>query len=218
MGQIRERMEADLKLKGFARTTRKEYLLRARQFVAYYRRSPEQLGEEEVRKFLLHLVEERGVRAATHRMYVAALRFLFVVTLKRPEVVAAIPWPKVPRTLPDILSGEEVQKLLRAVRSLKHRALLRTAYSADLQITDACTLEVGDIDSKRMMSNRCMSTVYPSNHGSGILGPWITRTENKRDEACYFAGGTVKGPISWASSTGSRVARVAAQYFGASSR
>jgi integrase/recombinase XerD len=151
MGQIRERMEADLKLKGFSPTTSKEYLLRARHFVAYYRRSPEELGEGEVRQFLLHLVEERGVRAATHRMYVAALRFLFVVTLKRPEVVASIPWPKVPRPLPDILSGKEVEKLLSTVRSIKHRALLMTAYGAGLRISEACTLEVGDIDSKRMM-------------------------------------------------------------------
>jgi hypothetical protein len=87
MGRIRERMEADLKLKGFASTTCKEYLLRARHFVAYCQRSPEQLGEEDIRRFLLHLVEERGVRAGTHRMYVAALKFLFAVTLKRPEMV-----------------------------------------------------------------------------------------------------------------------------------
>jgi site-specific recombinase XerD len=84
-------------------------------------------------------------------MYVAALRFLFAVTLKRPEVVATVPWPKVPRKLPDILSGEEVERLLSAVRSLKHRALLMTAYGAGLRISEACTLEVGDIDSKRMM-------------------------------------------------------------------
>jgi integrase/recombinase XerD len=151
MGQIRDRMEADLKLKGFALTTRKEYLLRARHFVAYFGRSPEELGEPDVRKFLLHLVEERGVRATTHRMYVAAIKFLFAVTLKRPEVVATIPWPRVPKKLPDVLSGEEVERLLNATRSPKHRALLMTAYGAGLRISEACTLEVGDIDSKRMM-------------------------------------------------------------------
>jgi site-specific recombinase XerD len=150
MGRIRERMEADLELKGFARTTRKEYLLRVRHFVAHFGRSPDELGEKDVRQFLLHLVRDRGVRATTHRMYVAALRFLLVVTLQRPEVVAAIPWPKVPRTLPEILSGGEVERLLAAVRSLKHRALLMTAYGAGLRISEACTLEVGDIDSKRM--------------------------------------------------------------------
>jgi len=151
MGRIRERMEEDLELKGFAHTTRKAYLLRARHFVAYHRRSPEQLGEAEVREFLLHLVQERGVRPTTHHMYVAALKFLFAVTLKRPDVVAGIPWPKVPRTLPDVLSGEEVQRLLGAVRSLKHRALMMTAYGAGPRISEACTLEVGDIDSKRML-------------------------------------------------------------------
>ena len=95
MGRIRGRMEADLELKGFARTTRKDYLLRARHFVAHFGRSPETLGEEDVRQFLLHLVNEQGVRLTTHRMYVAALKFLFSVTLRRPEVVAALPWRKV---------------------------------------------------------------------------------------------------------------------------
>lgn len=151
MGRIRQRMEEDLELKGFAQTTRKDYLLRARHFVAYYGRSPEQLGEPEVRKYLLHLVQERGVRPTTHHMYVAALKFLFVVTLKRPEVVAGIPWPKVPRTLPDVLSGEEVRRLLGAARSLKYRALMMVAYGAGLRISEACALEVGDIDSERML-------------------------------------------------------------------
>ena len=150
MGRIRERMEADLALKGFARTTSKDYTLRARHFVEYFGRSPEVLGEDEVRQFLLHLVNDRGVRPTTHRMYVAALKFLFGVTLKRPDVVAAIPWPKIPRTLPDVMSGEEVQRLLGAVRSLKHQTLMMTAYGAGLRISEACTLEIGDIDSKRM--------------------------------------------------------------------
>jgi integrase/recombinase XerD len=151
MGRIRERMEADMELKGFARTTRKDYLMRARHFVAFYRRSPEHLGQEEVRNYLLHLVKEHGVRVTTVRMYVAALKFLYVVTLKRPEVVAAIPWPRVSRTLPDILSGEEVERLMSVVRSLKHRAIFMAAYGAGLRISEACTLEVGDIDSKRMI-------------------------------------------------------------------
>ena len=108
--------------------------MRARHFVAHFGRSPEELGPEEVRRFLLHVVHERGVRATTVRMYVAALKFLFAVTLKRPEVVAAIPWPKVARTLPDILSSDEVRKLLGAVRLLRYRAVLMTAYGAGLRI------------------------------------------------------------------------------------
>ena len=67
MGRIRDRMTADLELKGSLRLTRKEYLMRARHFVAHFGRSPEELGPEEVQRLLLHVVHERGVRATTVR-------------------------------------------------------------------------------------------------------------------------------------------------------
>jgi integrase/recombinase XerD len=151
MGQIAERMKADLELRGFAATTKKEYLRRAHNFVAHYGRSPTALGEEEVRGFLLHLVNKKQAGPATHCMYVAAIKFLYVTTLRRPEVVASIPWPKRPQTLPDVLTGEEVEWLLGAIQSVKHRTILMTAYGAGLRISEACSLQASDIDSARML-------------------------------------------------------------------
>jgi len=151
MGAIRDKMKADLELRGFALTTQSEYLRRARNFVAFHGRSPTEMGEGEIRKFLLHLVKEKKVAPATHHMYVAAIKFLYSTTLRHPELVANIPWPKRPRTLPDILTGDEVERLFRQIRSLKHRAILMTAYGAGLRISEACALKAADIDSKRML-------------------------------------------------------------------
>jgi len=151
MGLIRDKMKADLALRGFADTTKKEYLRRAQNFVAHYRRPPTQLGEPEIRKFLLYLVNERKLGAATHHMYVAAIKFLYRTTLGRPEVVANIPWPKQPQTLPDVLTGEEVERLFGQIATIKHRAILMTAYGAGLRISEACSLKPTDIDSKRML-------------------------------------------------------------------
>jgi site-specific recombinase XerD len=148
---IREKMTADLELRGFASTTKKEYLRRAQNFVAHYRRPPIELGEQEVREFLLHLVNERKAGSATQHMYIAAIKFLYTTTLNRPEVVAKIPWPKRAQTLPDILTGEEVEQIFQQIASLKHRAILMTAYGAGLRISEACSLETSDIDSKRML-------------------------------------------------------------------
>jgi len=114
-------------------------------------RSPTEMGEPQLRDYLLHLVNEKKVSPATHHMYVASLKFLYKTTLDRPEEVAKIPWPKVPRTLPDILSGEEVDCLLHSVHSVKHRAILMSAYGAGLRISEACCLKRSDIDSKRML-------------------------------------------------------------------
>jgi integrase/recombinase XerD len=151
MGQIAQKMKDDLKLRGFAETTQKEYLQRARNFVAHYRCSPTKLGEPEIRKFLLDLVNEKHASPATHHMYVAAIKFLYATTLERPEEVARIPWPKRPQKLPDVLTGEEVERLFTAIRSIKHRAILMTAYGAGLRISEACSLQTADIDSQRML-------------------------------------------------------------------
>lgn len=151
MGATRDKMQADLELRAFASTTKKEYLRRAHNFVAYHGRPPMELGEQEVREFLLYVVSKGKAGSATHHMYVAAIKFLYTTTLGRPEVVSNIPWPKRPQTLPDILTGEEVERLLHQITSLKHRAILMTAYGAGLRISEACSLRSADIDSKRML-------------------------------------------------------------------
>jgi integrase/recombinase XerD len=149
MGKLRDRMMEDLQLRDYARGTCKAYVDCARTFVAYHRKPPEQMGELEIRQFLMHLVETKKAGAARRKMYVAGIKFLYEVTLRRPEVVASIPWPKVAHRMPEILSGSEVTKLLDAVDSLKHRAVLMTAYGAGLRVSEACSLQVDDIDSQR---------------------------------------------------------------------
>jgi site-specific recombinase XerD len=150
MGKLRDQMIEDLQLRDYARGTCKAYVDCARAFVAYHRKSPEQLGELEIRQFLMHLLETKKAGPATRKMHVAAIRFLYQVTLRRPEVVASIPWPKVPHGVPEILSGSEVTQLLDAVESMKHRAVIMTAYGAGLRVSEVCSLQVEDIDSKRM--------------------------------------------------------------------
>src|SRR5512140_1878271 len=151
MEAIRDKMTGDLDLRGFASTTKEKYLQYAKNFVAYHRRSPTELGEAEIREFLLHLIHEREAGSATQRMYVAAIKFLYTTTLDRPEVVAKIPWPKRVEALPDILTGAEVEQLLQQIASLKHRAILMTTYGAGLRISEACSLQFADIDRKRML-------------------------------------------------------------------
>jgi site-specific recombinase XerD len=85
-------------------------------------------------------------------MHVAALKFLYRITLNRPRVVERIPYPKIPKALPDVLTREGVMAIIAAVRSVKHRTIIATAYAAGLRITEACRLHTrGDIDSTRML-------------------------------------------------------------------
>ena len=150
MGKLHDQMEGDLILKAYSPHTKRAYLRGVQQFVRHYMRSPEEMGETEVRNFLLYLVRDRQASPATQDMYVKALKFLYAVTLKRPEVVKDIPHPKRPKTLPVILSPEEVLRVFAAIRAVKYKAIIATAYAAGLRISEVCALQVSDIDSQRM--------------------------------------------------------------------
>lgn len=142
-------MEAEMKLRNFSERTQREYLRVVRVFSAHFGKPPEQLGTEQVREYLLDVRNRRA--PSTLKVYRAALRFFYESALGRPEVVAPIGSPKVPRKLPQVLSGTEVEALLAAIRSLKYRTLVMTTYAAGLRVSEACQLEPRDIDSSRML-------------------------------------------------------------------
>ena len=151
MGAIRDRMDGDMRLRGLSQVTRTEYLRRVGHFIAHYRVSPEQLGAEDVRRYMLHLTDQLHIGPANLKTHIAALKFLYNVTLDRPEVVARVRFPKVPRKLLEIPSPTEVAAVLSELSSPVYRALLFCAYGAGLRVSEACRLCVGDIDSKRMV-------------------------------------------------------------------
>jgi len=151
MSKLREKMEADLRLKGFRPNTQSAYVRCVRRFAKHFGRSPDRLGEAEVRSFLDFLACERQASPSTRRVYLGALNFFYRVTLERPAVVVKIPYPRVTQPLPDILSPQEIEQMLAATRSLKHRAILMTAYGAGLRVSEICALRVADIDSERMV-------------------------------------------------------------------
>ncbi|HET6496214.1 MAG TPA: site-specific integrase [Thermoleophilia bacterium] len=151
MGQLHDQMEADLKIGGYSSNTQRVYIFYARKFAAYFMRSPAEMGADEVRRFLLHLVEERCASRETIRQVRSSLRFLYGVTLNRPVEVEWVPVPRKQKRLPVVFSGTEVAELLEAVRRLKYRMILTAMYAAGLRISEACQLQPEDIDSKRMV-------------------------------------------------------------------
>ena len=147
MGELRERMLADLQLRNYARSTIDIYLRCVKRFAAHFMRSPELMGRSEIIQFLLAVKRTSGEH--NQKMHLAAIKFLYIQTLDRPEEVVRIPYPKISKPLPDVLSGSEVEALLCAVRSIKYRAILMTAYGAGMRISEVCALRSKDIDSKR---------------------------------------------------------------------
>jgi integrase/recombinase XerD len=148
---LRKKMQEELQRRNYSESTTVCYLRQITEFAKRFGRSPAQLGPEEIKQFQLYLVQEKKVSWATYIQATAALRFLYVKTLGRVFMAEKIPYPKRPKHLPTVLSQEEIQRLLDATRSLKHRALLMTLYGAGLRVSEACRLALGDIDSNRMV-------------------------------------------------------------------
>jgi len=149
--QLRKRMLEELQRRNYSESTTACYLRQITELARYFRRSPAQLGCDEIKQFQLYLVQEKKVSWATYIQTTAALRFLYGKTLDRAFMLEKIPYPKRPKYLPTVLSADEVGRLLKAARSLKHRALLMALYGAGLRVSEACRLRPSDIDSTRMM-------------------------------------------------------------------
>ena len=151
MGMLSERLLEDLKLRRYAESTVECYVRNVRCLAEYYPlRSPLRFVENDIRDYLLHLVN-KGIGPSTQHQVVASIKFFYQVTLDRPAVVERLPYPKVPRRLPVILTGNEVQRLLGCITSIMHRAICTVAYDAGLRINEACSLSARDIDSQRML-------------------------------------------------------------------
>jgi site-specific recombinase XerD len=138
-------------LKGFKLSTQRTYLREVSNFARYFDKSPEELGKEEVKEYLLHLMNDKKLSQGTFKFYVSGIKFLYNTTLKRHEVVQDIKYPKARIKLPVVLDLSEILALFSATDNIKHKAILMLIYSSGLRISEASRLKITDIDSKRMM-------------------------------------------------------------------
>lgn len=152
MTSLRQRMTEDMRIRNLALNTQTSYLQQVSLFARHFNKSPEYLGPEEIRAYQVYLTSERKLAPGSVLIAVAALRFLYKVSLKREwPFDEVIPAPKKPQKLPVILSPEEVLQFLGCVGSMKHRAILTVCYAAGLRISEAVSLKPTDLDSKRMV-------------------------------------------------------------------
>ncbi len=151
MTPLRRRMIEDMILRNYSPASIQTYVQCIARFAQHFGCSPERLGKEQVRAFLLHLRKERRVGMSYYNQNRCALRFVYEITLGRDDVARSIAPAKQPRTLPVVLSADEVARFFAAITNIKHRAILMTAYAAGLRVSEAVNLRVNDIDSRRMV-------------------------------------------------------------------
>lgn len=151
MTALRRRMLEDMQLQGLTQGTQHVYVHGVQALAQYYHQAPDQLTEEQVRQFFLHLINEKHVTEGTLRAYRGGIQFFYTVTLQRPMPLFNLVAHKRRRRLPVVLSIEEVQRLLGQVESSRVRMCLTMIYSCGLRAGEGVRLQVRDIDSQRMM-------------------------------------------------------------------
>ena len=164
-----QKMWEDFRLRGLSESTFRNYTRNVRHFIEYCNRPIEELDETDVRRFLTHLITERRLAPKTVNLASSSIRFFFAVSLNRHMNYNQIPMMKIPNTLPDILTREEVQELIDACLNAKHKALILLAYGSGLRTGEIQRLQVTDIDSKEMrifvkgFKNQLVSDKYQQN-------------------------------------------------------
>jgi integrase/recombinase XerD len=152
MTSLRQRMTEDMMVRNLSPNTQRSYLEQVSRFARYFGKSPEALGAEDIRSYQVYLTNEKKLAPGSILIAVAALRFLYRVSLQKNWVFEdIIPAPKKPQTLPVVLSPEEVLHFLDCVQHIKHRTILTICYAAGLRISETIRLKPNHIDSQRMV-------------------------------------------------------------------
>lgn len=146
---LRQRMIDDMRMRKLADKTQSHYLRAVRRFSVFLGHSPDTATIEDLRRYQLHLVDQ-GISAISLNAAIVGLKFFFDVTLDRPELMSKMHLVRIPRTLPVVLSREEVARLIEAAGNIKYQTALSLAYGTGLRAGEVVALKVGDIDSQRM--------------------------------------------------------------------
>jgi len=149
MGELRDRMVRDMDVRNFSGRTVEAYVAGVKGLAKYYRRSPDQLSDDEVQRYLLHLREERQLSSSSCNQIRCALKFFYEVTVRRPQPSLTVPPMRQAQKLPEILSREEVERIVAATRTLRERVLLMATYGGGLRVSEVVALRPTDLDAER---------------------------------------------------------------------
>src|SRR5213593_1479140 len=144
-------MLEELRRRNYAESTVHAYIHTVEHFSRHFHRSPDQLGPEHIRQYQAALFTRWKLAPNSVTQRLAALRFFYVQVLKRGWSVAETPYPKKVLHLPQVLSQDEVARLIDAAEFPFHRILLMTLYATGARRAEVAHLKISDIDSQRMV-------------------------------------------------------------------
>ena len=144
-------MEEEIKLKGYSFKTKKSYMSHIKRFSSFINKNLDEIVNKDVRQYSLFLLEDRNLSHSYVNQSISAIRFLCNEVLKQNKIIELISRPKKEHRLPNVLSFQDVTKILGALKNEKHKTILFLTYSAGLRVGEVIKLQSQDIDSQRML-------------------------------------------------------------------
>lgn len=148
-------MIEEMQLRGYAQSTIEGYVHAVAQLARHYHRPPDKLEEAEVRRYLLHLAVEKKIARGTFSIVLGGLRFFYHKALGCDWKSLSVAKPRHAKTLPVVLSREEVWRVLDAVRIDVYRVCLTTIYGCGLRLMEGANLQIPNVDSARGILHIC---------------------------------------------------------------
>jgi integrase/recombinase XerD len=150
MTVLRQRMLDYMRQRNFSLKTQQSYINAVKRFALWLGRTPEDSDMNDIRRYHLHLID-RKLSGSTINTVRSALRILFIHVLDRSWNDSYSPAPKKERSIPPVLSKEEVLAIIHALENLKHKTILQVMYATGVRVSELCSIQPCDIDSARMM-------------------------------------------------------------------
>ncbi len=145
-----KKLETELKIRGFTQKTIEAYLFHNSQFLTFINKKPDDIGEEDIKTYLGHLISDKQLKPASVNLALCSLRFFYSKILEK-DIFGRIEAPKSEKKIPTVLSKEEVTKMIDASENIRHRLLLKLLYSSGLRVSEAVSLKKEEIDEKEKM-------------------------------------------------------------------
>lgn len=151
MNPLRQQMIDAMHQRGYSERTHQSYLGAVRGLARYFHQSPDQLQAQQIQDYFVYLVQERGLCGASCRMYLHAIRFLYLQVLHWPQFDIPITYPKKAQKIPELLTRAEVARIIQTCRNDKHQMMLLTCYGCGLRVSELTSLKVAHIDGERQV-------------------------------------------------------------------
>ena len=151
MTPLRQKMIHQMRQRGFSERTHQSYLYAVTELAAYFKCPPDKLDANQIQQYFDYLVQERELAPASVRLYLNAVRFLYLNVLEWESFDVPVTIPRIPQRIPELLSRREVGALIGSIDNLKHRTMIVTCYGCGLRLSELVGLCVKDIDSERSL-------------------------------------------------------------------